>query len=179
MSPPTSGSSCLLIARRRRAKPVPKRARKGSRWWNEVVKGFHTRGGLHGGPDEDVRDLGDTVVARVVAIYHPRGGRGAPDDLVRDPLPRRDGDVVGVLSAPSGPRPARRRRTAGVGDVPSRTSTGVRGEPSERRRLAPPPGWLRHPARRRVGRNRHRRDPGAEEAHLSRTFPAIDPEMSA
>jgi ketosteroid isomerase-like protein len=40
------------------------------RWWNEVVLPL---GGLHGGPDEDVRDLGDTVVARVVAIYHPSG----------------------------------------------------------------------------------------------------------
>ena len=40
------------------------------RWWKEVVLPL---GGLHGGPGEDVRDLGDTVVARVVAIYHPSG----------------------------------------------------------------------------------------------------------
>jgi ketosteroid isomerase-like protein len=39
------------------------------RWWNEVVLPL---GGLHGGPDE-VRDLGDTVLGRVVATYRPEG----------------------------------------------------------------------------------------------------------
>jgi ketosteroid isomerase-like protein len=39
------------------------------RWWSEVVLPL---GGLRGGPDE-VRDLGDTVLGRVVAIYHPSG----------------------------------------------------------------------------------------------------------
>ena len=39
------------------------------RWWNEVVLPF---GGLHGEP-EDVRDLGDTVIARVLGTYRPRG----------------------------------------------------------------------------------------------------------
>ena len=63
------------------------------RWWKEVVLAL---GGLHGGPDE-VRDLGDTVLGRVVAIVSPKRGRGAPDVLVRDPLLQRDGDVVGVL----------------------------------------------------------------------------------
>ena len=104
----------------------------------------------------------------------PRGVEVRQTIWCGDPLPRRNGDVVGVACRTAGRRP-RSRRTVGVGDVRSRTSTGVRGEPSERRRLAPPPGWLRHPARRLVGRNRHRRDPWAKEAHLSRTFPAIDP----
>jgi ketosteroid isomerase-like protein len=39
------------------------------RWWKEVVLPL---GGLHGEPEE-VRDLGDTVIARVVATYHPSG----------------------------------------------------------------------------------------------------------
>jgi ketosteroid isomerase-like protein len=39
------------------------------RWWNEVVLPL---GGLHGEP-EDVRDLGDTVIARVLGTYRPRG----------------------------------------------------------------------------------------------------------
>jgi ketosteroid isomerase-like protein len=39
------------------------------RWWKEVVLPL---GGLHGEPEE-VRDLGDTVIARVAGTYHPRG----------------------------------------------------------------------------------------------------------
>ena len=39
------------------------------RWWQEVVLPL---GGLHGEPDE-IRDLGDTALARVVATYRPRG----------------------------------------------------------------------------------------------------------
>jgi ketosteroid isomerase-like protein len=39
------------------------------RWWKEVVLPL---GGLHGEPEE-VRDLGDTVVARVLGTYHPMG----------------------------------------------------------------------------------------------------------
>jgi len=39
------------------------------RWWNEVVLPL---GGLQGDPEE-VRDLGDTVVARVLGTYRPRG----------------------------------------------------------------------------------------------------------
>jgi ketosteroid isomerase-like protein len=39
------------------------------RWWQEVVLPL---GGLHGEPEE-IRDLGDTVLARVVATYRPRG----------------------------------------------------------------------------------------------------------
>ena len=39
------------------------------RWWNEVVLPL---GGLHGEP-EDVRDHGDTVIARVLGTYRPRG----------------------------------------------------------------------------------------------------------
>src|SRR5262245_29455480 len=39
------------------------------RWWKEVVLPL---GGLHGEPT-DVRDLGDTVLARIVATYRPRG----------------------------------------------------------------------------------------------------------
>lgn len=39
------------------------------RWWHEVVIPL---GGLHGEPEE-VRDLGDTVIARVVATYRPSG----------------------------------------------------------------------------------------------------------
>jgi ketosteroid isomerase-like protein len=38
------------------------------RWWKEVVLPL---GGLHG-ELEDVRDLGDTVIARVDATYRPR-----------------------------------------------------------------------------------------------------------
>ena len=37
-------------------------------------------GGLHGEPEE-VRDLGDTVLARHRRDVSPEGGRGAPDDL--------------------------------------------------------------------------------------------------
>ena len=39
------------------------------RWWKEVVLAL---GGLHGEPEE-VRDLGDTVVARVLGTYRPSG----------------------------------------------------------------------------------------------------------
>ncbi|HKH42589.1 MAG TPA: nuclear transport factor 2 family protein [Solirubrobacterales bacterium] len=39
------------------------------RWWKEVVLPL---GGLHGEPEE-VRDLGDTVIARVAGTYRPRG----------------------------------------------------------------------------------------------------------
>jgi ketosteroid isomerase-like protein len=39
------------------------------RWWDEVVLPL---GGLHGEPEE-VRDLGDTVVARVLGTYRPMG----------------------------------------------------------------------------------------------------------
>jgi ketosteroid isomerase-like protein len=39
------------------------------RWWKEVVLPL---GGLHGEPVE-VRDLGDTVLARIVGRYRPRG----------------------------------------------------------------------------------------------------------
>ena len=39
------------------------------RWWNEVVLPL---GGLHGEPVE-LRDLGDTVIARVLGTYRPRG----------------------------------------------------------------------------------------------------------
>jgi ketosteroid isomerase-like protein len=39
------------------------------RWWKEVVLPL---GGLHGDPEE-VRDLGDTVLARIVGTYRPRG----------------------------------------------------------------------------------------------------------
>jgi ketosteroid isomerase-like protein len=39
------------------------------RWWKEVVLPL---GGLHGEPEE-VRDLGDTVLARIVGTYRPRG----------------------------------------------------------------------------------------------------------
>ena len=39
------------------------------RWWQEVVLPL---GGLHGDPEE-VRDLGDTVIARVAGTYRPRG----------------------------------------------------------------------------------------------------------
>ena len=39
------------------------------RWWQEVVLPL---GGLHGEPEE-IRDLGDTVLARVAATYRPRG----------------------------------------------------------------------------------------------------------
>ena len=38
-------------------------------WWNEVVLPL---GGLHG-ELEEVRDLGDTVIARVLGTYRPRG----------------------------------------------------------------------------------------------------------
>ena len=38
-------------------------------WWHEVVLPL---GGLHGEPEE-VRDLGDAVLVRVVATYRPRG----------------------------------------------------------------------------------------------------------
>src|SRR5215208_1582751 len=38
-------------------------------WWQEVVLPL---GGLHGEPEE-IRDLGDTVLARVAATYRPRG----------------------------------------------------------------------------------------------------------
>ncbi len=38
------------------------------RWWKEVVLPL---GGLHGEPEE-VRDLGDTVLARIVGTYRPR-----------------------------------------------------------------------------------------------------------
>jgi SnoaL-like domain len=38
------------------------------RWWKEVVLPL---GGLHGEPVE-VRDLGDTVLARIVGTYRPR-----------------------------------------------------------------------------------------------------------
>ncbi len=39
------------------------------RWWKEVVLPL---GGLQGEPEE-VRDVGDTVVARVLGTYRPRG----------------------------------------------------------------------------------------------------------
>jgi ketosteroid isomerase-like protein len=39
------------------------------RWWKEIVLPL---GGLQGEPEE-VRDLGDTVVARVRGTYRPRG----------------------------------------------------------------------------------------------------------
>jgi ketosteroid isomerase-like protein len=39
------------------------------RWWEEVVLPL---GGLHGEPEE-VRDLGDTVLGRVLGTYRPRG----------------------------------------------------------------------------------------------------------
>jgi ketosteroid isomerase-like protein len=39
------------------------------RWWNEVVLPL---GGLHGDPEE-VRDFDDTVIARVLGTYRPRG----------------------------------------------------------------------------------------------------------
>ena len=39
------------------------------RWWKEVVLPL---GGLHGDPEE-VRDLGDTVLARIAGTYRPRG----------------------------------------------------------------------------------------------------------
>ena len=39
------------------------------RWWDEVVLPL---GGLHG-ELEEVRDLGDTVIARVLGTYRPRG----------------------------------------------------------------------------------------------------------
>jgi ketosteroid isomerase-like protein len=39
------------------------------RWWTEVVLPL---GGLNGEPAE-VRDLGDTVLARVLGTYRPRG----------------------------------------------------------------------------------------------------------
>ena len=39
------------------------------RWWQEVVLPL---GGLHGEPEE-IRDLGDSALARVVATYRPRG----------------------------------------------------------------------------------------------------------
>jgi len=39
------------------------------RWWKEVVLPL---GGLHGEPVE-IRDLGDTVVTRVLGTYRPRG----------------------------------------------------------------------------------------------------------
>jgi ketosteroid isomerase-like protein len=39
------------------------------RWWREVILPL---GGLHGEPEE-VRDLGDTVVARVLGTYRPSG----------------------------------------------------------------------------------------------------------
>jgi ketosteroid isomerase-like protein len=39
------------------------------RWWNEVVLPL---GGLHGEPEE-VRDFDDTVIARVLGTYRPRG----------------------------------------------------------------------------------------------------------
>jgi ketosteroid isomerase-like protein len=39
------------------------------RWWKEVVLPL---GGLYGEPEE-VRDLGDTVIARVAGTYRPRG----------------------------------------------------------------------------------------------------------
>src|SRR4051794_25612392 len=39
------------------------------RWWKGVVLPL---GGLHGEPEE-VRDLGDTVVVRVLGTYRPRG----------------------------------------------------------------------------------------------------------
>jgi ketosteroid isomerase-like protein len=39
------------------------------RWWKEVVLPL---GGLQG-EVEDARDLGNTVLARIVATYHPRG----------------------------------------------------------------------------------------------------------
>jgi ketosteroid isomerase-like protein len=39
------------------------------RWWKEVVLPLS---GLHGEPEE-VRDLGDTVIARVAGTYRPRG----------------------------------------------------------------------------------------------------------
>ena len=39
------------------------------RWWEEVVLPL---GGLRGEPEE-VRDLGDIVVARVLGTYRPRG----------------------------------------------------------------------------------------------------------
>jgi ketosteroid isomerase-like protein len=39
------------------------------RWWTEVVLPL---GGLHGELDE-IRDLGDTVIARIVATYRPSG----------------------------------------------------------------------------------------------------------
>ena len=39
------------------------------RWWKEVVLPL---GGLHGEPEE-VRDCGDTVLARVLGTYRPRG----------------------------------------------------------------------------------------------------------
>jgi ketosteroid isomerase-like protein len=39
------------------------------RWWQEVVLPL---GGLQGEPEE-IRDLGDTALARVVATYRPRG----------------------------------------------------------------------------------------------------------
>jgi ketosteroid isomerase-like protein len=39
------------------------------RWWREVVLPL---GGLHGEPEE-VRDLGDTVIARVAGTYRPSG----------------------------------------------------------------------------------------------------------
>ena len=39
------------------------------RWWREVVAPL---GGLHGEP-EQIRDLGDTLVARVTATYRPGG----------------------------------------------------------------------------------------------------------
>ena len=39
------------------------------RWWKEVVLPL---GGLHGDPEE-VRDLGDTVLARIGGTYRPRG----------------------------------------------------------------------------------------------------------
>jgi uncharacterized protein len=38
-------------------------------WWDEVVLPL---GGLHGEPEE-VRDLGDTVIARVLGTYRPGG----------------------------------------------------------------------------------------------------------
>jgi ketosteroid isomerase-like protein len=39
------------------------------RWWEEVVLPL---GGLHGEPEE-VRGFGDTVIARVLGTYRPRG----------------------------------------------------------------------------------------------------------
>jgi ketosteroid isomerase-like protein len=39
------------------------------RWWTEVVLPL---GGLHGEPDE-IRAVGDTVIARIVATYRPSG----------------------------------------------------------------------------------------------------------